>query len=436
VYRFAKCYPLALLCAVVLSAQPTAGKHYKDNAEFDAWNAVAKDIGANNSVQALADLDAWKQKYPQTDFEAEREALYLKACVSGKRYAKAVDEAGAVLGQGLDQIFKDPKDGPSQEIQFLYNATVSVPMIADPTPAEVATGQDVARRLMNLQRRPPGVSDADWTRLRSDVQTPARTALVFLAMLPGVRAMRARPPDCNAAQSLFEKALEDYPDSAAIAYNLGTAYTCLKRYAVAIYEFARAASVDPTLGGTQDANKIRALADDNYKKVHGSDEGLEQLKQQVKQSPLPPAGFEIKSAAEIAAEKEEEFSRSNPQLALWMKIKAALADTGGEQYFESQLKDSAVPPLKGTLVEARPACHPKELLVAVPLPNAGAALQPEISLKLDKPLAGKPEPGTVFQWQGVPTVFAASPFLLTMDTDTSTVEGLKSTPCGAPVRKK
>ncbi len=434
-YRFSK-YLFALAAAAVLSGQAPAGKQYKNAAEYDAYNAVVKDMAVNNFAQAIADLDAWKQTYPETDYQAEREVLYLKACVSARRFAKAVDEAGEVLGKGLDQVFKDPKDGPSQEIQLLYNATISVPMMADPTPAEVATGQAVARRLMNPERRPAGLSDADWTNFRSQVQGPAKAALVYLAILPGVRAMTAKPPDCAMAQAAFEKALEDYPDSPAIAYNLGTAYTCQKKYAVAIYEFARAAALDPTLGGTQDANRIRSLVDDNYKKIHGSDEGLDRLKQQAKQSPMPPTGFEIKTAAEIAAEKEEEFSRSNPQLALWMKIKAALGDSGGEQYFESQLKNSGVPPLKGTLVEAKPACRPKELLVAVPLPDSGPPQQAEILLKLDKPLTGKPETGTEFQWQGVPSAFSASPFLLTMDTDAATLQGLRSAPCAVPVRKK
>jgi hypothetical protein len=33
--------------------------------------------------------------------------------------------------------------------------------------------------------------------------------------------------------------------------------------------------------------------------------------------------------AEIAAEKEAEFEKSHPQLALWMKIKAALTAADG-----------------------------------------------------------------------------------------------------------
>jgi len=168
--------------------------------------------------------------------------------------------------------------------------------------------------------------------------------------------------------------------------------------------------------------------------VHGSAEGLEQLKQQVKQSPLPPADFKIKTATEIATEKEAEFEKTNPQLALWMKLKGLLSDTNGEQYFAGTLKDSAVPKLKGTLVEAKPACRPKELLVALPLPDAQGAPRAEITLKLDKPLTGKPELNTEFQWQGVPSAFTRDPFLLTMDTESAKVEGLKSAPCGAPAR--
>jgi hypothetical protein len=103
------------------------------------------------------------------------------------------------------------------------------------------------------------------------------------------------------------------------------------------------------------------------------------------------------------------------------------------------LKDSAVPKLKGTLVEAKPSCRPKELLVALPLPDAKGALQAEITLKLSKPLTGKPDANSEFQWEGVPAAFTKDPFMLTMDTESDKVEGLKSSPCApaaAPVRKK
>jgi hypothetical protein len=201
--------------------------------------------------------------------------------------------------------------------------------------------------------------------------------------------MTKQPRDCAAAEVAYAKALADYPESSTISFNMGTALSCLKKNAAAIWEFERAAVLDPTLGGTKDAKQTQSIADGAYTRVHGSDEGLEQLKQQVKQSPLPPRGFAIKTATQILEEKEAEFEKSNPQLALWMKVKGALADANGAEYFESQLKNSAVPQLRGTLVTAKPACHPKELLVAVPLPDAPQPLQAEIYVEAGQAIGRK-----------------------------------------------
>jgi len=45
------------------------------------------------------------------------------------------------------------------------------------------------------------------------------------------------------------------------------------------------------------------------------------------------------------------------------------------------------------------------------------------------------EPNTEFHWQGVPSAFAMAPFMLTMETETAKIEGLKTTPCGPPAKK-
>jgi hypothetical protein len=95
-----------------------------------------------------------------------------------------------------------------------------------------------------------------------------------------------------------------------------------------------------------------------------------------------------------------------------------------------------VPQLRGVLVEAHPACRPKELLVAIPLPDAPQPLQAEILLKLDKPLTGRPEANAEFHWIGAPTAFTKAPFLLTMDAEVDKLEGLKTTPCATTKRKK
>jgi hypothetical protein len=150
----------------------------------------------------------------------------------------------------------------------------------------------------------------------------------------------------------------------------------------------------------------------------------------------PPAGFKIKTATEIATEKEEQFKAQYPQLALWMGIKRQLTTPEGDQYFQSSLKDAQVPKLKGTVMGGKPECRAKEILVAVPEPNQTSTVTAEITLKLDAAVTGKPVAGTEIQWEGVPSAFSKDPLMLTMDTEKAKIEGLKLEPCTVAPAKK
>ena len=414
---------VAALAAAALAAQQ---KNYKDNGEYEMYTAVSNDFKTNNFTKAIADLDAWKQKYAASDFAGDRNLLYVQAYAGAKQPAKAVDAAAGLVGRDLDSA--------ANTVKLLFTTVVSIQQVADPTAEQFATAQKAARQLLTFDKKPEGLTDDAWAQARGQLQTAAKGALLYMALVPGTLAMQNT--DCAAAETAFAKALGDYPDSAQAAWDLGLAQICLyktqpDKASPALYSLARAVAVDP--------NKTAAFEDylqKAYDRYHGPDaEGLKQLKELAAKSPLPPDGFKIKSVAEIAQEKQAEFEKSNPQLALWMKIKGALADTNGEHYFTSSLKDTDVPQLRGVLVEAKPACHPKELLVAVPLPDAPQPLQPEITLKLDKPLPGKVESNTEFHWQGVPSAFAAAPFMLTMETETAKIEGLKTKPCGVTAKK-
>jgi tetratricopeptide (TPR) repeat protein len=419
--------------AQVPAAQNTpAAKKYKDG-EFDIYNAAAKDVGAGNFAQALKDLDTWKQKFADTDFKTERQTLYVLAYAGAGQFDKTVDAAAPLIAAGVDTVYPDPKDGPGQAIRVLFTTATSIVRIPNPTPDELASAGKAAQQLLDYNRKPAGLNDEAWNDARTkQIQPPAKAALLYIAMLPGSQAMARNPQDCAGAEAAYTKALGDHADQTVISYNLGLALKCEKKFSEAVYEFERAAVLDATLGGAQpDPAKITAYADGAYTKIHGSDEGLAAFKEQVKTSPLWPAGFHIKTATEIAEEKEKEFEQSNPQLSMWMKIKAALSDTEGATYFESSLKGAGVPKLKGVLIEAKPACKPNTLLIAVPLPDAKGEPVAEIALKLDTPLTGKPALNAEVQWEGVPSAFTAAPFLLTMDTEKASIEGVKVTPCVA-----
>jgi len=437
--HIARSVSLLLLAALIASAQATE-KKLKEG-EYDPYNEVVKDINATNFAKALTDLDAWNQKFPDSDYQDDRRAFYVQAYAATNQPAKALDSAAGLLARDLDAVFPAPA-GKATIIRLLYNVVFAISHDPHPTPEALATGEKAAHLLMAFDQPIPGVSAADWEKARASMKEQASAALLYIAMQPGVEAMAKQPPDCAAAEAAYTSALAHYPDKTVLSYELGRALNCEskthpEKISAAIYEFERAAVVDPTLGDPKaDPKKVTGFADQAYIKIHGSDEGLDQLKQTVRQSPLPPEGFKIPTATEIAQLKEAEFEKSNPQLALWMKIKGALVDTNGEQYFIDQLKDSQVPQLRGELVSVDRACHPKELTVAVPLPDAQQHLQPEIRLVLDKPLMGKPELNQEFHWEGVPMAFTKDPFLLTMEAVTAKIEGLKETPCTVGTSRK
>jgi hypothetical protein len=431
-------------------AAPAAQKKPKDNAEYDIFNEVIKDIQGNNSAKAVTDLDTWSQKYPESDYKDDRLYYYMQAYSKANppQPAKVVDYGTQLVNKGLKNTFSDPQ-GPTVILNVLYLLTATVPTLPNPTPDQIALGEKAAHDLLDYvpgffaaDKKPANTPDAAWAQARNQLETTAKKSLIALSLIPGNQAMAKKPQDCPAAEDAYKKGLLVYPDSAMHAYQLALALRCQQKdnpekIPQAVYEFERAAVIDPSLGGGADPKKIQEFADTAYATVHGSTEGLDQLKGQAKSAPLPPAGFTIKTATQIAQEKQQQFEQSNPQLALWMKIKGQLADTAGEQYFDDQLKNSAVPTLKGTLVEAKPECRPKELLVALPLPDAQQQpLRPEITLKLDSALTGKPNLNKEFTWEGVPSAFSKDPFMLTMDTEKAKVEGLTMTACAAaPARR-
>ncbi len=434
-----------LLCAQGAGSQPQ--KKYKEG-EYDIVSQAYKDAGEPS--KQLPELDTWAQKFPDSDFKDDRAYLYIQAYSKLNQQAKTLQFASILLSKDLGAIFSGPATVQLAGLPIklammnvLYSAAMSAAGLSGATPEQLALGEKAAKGLIEFgpkyftpENRPSSQTEAAWNAARADVANKAKSALVGIALKPGLEAKEKK--DCPGQETGFSQALRSYPESGAVAYQLGVALlTCdgsnPDKVSRAVWEIARASALDPAASGIdpKDLPEIRDYLKRVYARIHGGDDGLEKLRQDAALSPDPPAGFKIQTTTEIALEKEAEFERSNPQLALWMKIKKQLTEINGDQYFQGQLKDAAVPQLLGTLVEARPDCRPKELLVAVPVPDAHQPLQAEIVLKLDKPLTGKPQAGDTLRWEGVPAAFSKEPFLLTMDTETAKIVGLKTSPCTA-----
>ena len=425
------------------SAQGTAKpeKKYKDQGEYTVFNDVVKDVNGNNFTKAVTDLDTWTQKYPQTDFANERTYYYLRAYSGSNQPAKVLEIASQLMSKDIKASYS-----AFDALNIYALSAYSVRQLPNASPDQLAIGEKAAKEGLEFvptyfvaANKPAAASDDQWNQAKAKVESDMRAALLFVAMLPGTQAQNKK--DFEGAEAAFTKALQQYPDCPQIAFALGGAQIAQRKpekVPTAIYEVARAAAIDPGKWGPDAAatNKTAATyLDKVYTSYHGADaEGLQQLKQLAVQAPFPPADFKIKTASEIAAEKEKEFMQKNPQLALWMGIKRQLADTNGDQYYESTMKGTEIAgqngskALKGTIVEAKPACRSKELVVAI-----SDAEHAEVTLKLEAALTGKPQAGSQIQFDGAPSSFTKDPFMLTMDTDKDKIDGLQMDPC-APAR--
>ena len=63
-----RAFVLVAMCAMACAQSQ---KNYKDRAEYDLYNETAKDFAANNFAKALADLDHWREKYPESEFKED-----------------------------------------------------------------------------------------------------------------------------------------------------------------------------------------------------------------------------------------------------------------------------------------------------------------------------------------------------------------------------
>ena len=395
-------------------AQGQPARNWKDRAEYDLYNASVKEQDPN---KRLALLNSWKEKYTKSDYAPERLQIYLTTC-------SALNQPDKVIATGNEVLQTDAKN-----LTALYLITLNVQRLPKPSPDDLASGEEAAKGLISnldnffaADKKPATTNDADWEKAKKDTELLAHTSLGWIAL---------QKKDNDTAEKEVTKVLQSNPNNAQVSYWLGTAIVAEKkpeRYSEALWQFARAGSLDQAQGGLnpQAREQIDTYFIHTYNRYHGQDpQGLAQLREQAKAQPFPPAGFKIENVEELKAKNEEEFRKKNPALAMWMNLKQELTGPNGEQYFNDNMKGAEVPGgaegiqyFKGKLISARPAVRPKELVLAITDPNT-----PEVTLNLDAPLPGKAEPGTEIEFAGVPTAFIKDAFNITFDVEKKKIAG-------------
>jgi hypothetical protein len=390
---------------VELAVGAVAAK-WTDRSEYDLVLTIRAEAAPQ---KRLALLDQWKAKYPKTELQQVRQELYLSAYQS-------LGDSPHMLAAAREMI-----SGAAGNLVGLYWCTLLVPEAKEVSADLLGAGEKAARQLLAgldtyfaAGAKPAATAAEAWQKRRSEVEFLAHRALGW------IQWQRA---DYAAAEAEFATCLQQDPNSAEISAWLGTVLALDRRpgnQVPALWHLARAASYRDA-GALPDGQRrqLGTVLERLYTTYHGETTGLDQLRIASVAAPLPPAGFDIESASAATARKQdEELTRTNPQLAAWMRLRRRLEAADGETYFAS-LRNTPLPGrLKGTLLRATPTGKPKELVLGV-----GDATAEEVIVKLDTAFANDAEFGTVLEFDGAIEAFTKAPFTLTVLSNPSKIEG-------------
>jgi len=373
---------------------------WKDRAEY----AMALDVRAAASpVQRIALLDQWKAKYPASEFQQERRELYLAAYQS-------LGDSQHMLGIAAEMLAAQP----GQPVGAYWFATL-LPEAGQASAEQLTMGEKAAQQLLAAQTKKAGV---EWLAHR---------------VLGWIHWQRN---EYGPAQEEFRKCLELEPGNVMISAWLGTVLAAGQepdQRVPALWQLARAVSNQgPGALPDESRRQLTPVFERLYSSFHGETEGIDRLRTAAAASVFPPAGFDIESAATIAIRKQDELlSRTNPQLAEWLRVRYKLEAPTGEQYFSDTLHGNALPKLKGTLIQATPPDQPAELTIGIVDVNTA-----EITLKLSAAFPNAAPPGTVLEFEGTADSFVRSPFGLVVLSAPEKISGWPPPPPPPPPPSK
>jgi hypothetical protein len=170
-----------------------------------------------------------------------------------------------------------------------------------------------------------------------------------------------------------------------------------------------------------------------YSDYHGGAEGAQDIVNQAKTSAVPPDGFKIVSANDVATQQANVLNQriqSDPAFKIWYAIKQNLQDKG-DAFFDSDVKETEIPggaegvkDFSGTVISLDPADAPTKVVLGVEDPA-----KPDATLVFSQPLPPDAlntiKVGQKIEFSGVADSYTKDPYMLTFKDPT--IPGVKTT---------
>ena len=408
-------------------AAATTGKNWKDRAEYDLYVKITQ---TQDPKARLELANQWKDKYPQTDYSAERQQVF--ETTYGQLAQSDPASRQKLLDFSKETLATDPKN-----FTALYFTTVYGPMVGGTSPspdllAQVDQGAhgviDNADTKFAASAKPAQVSDADWAKAKNQTLAIAHNALAWEANAK---------KDQATADSEYKASLTANPENGVVTYQYAQLLQSEKKYPQALFEYARAGQYDGA--GAILADKRPAVLtyfNKLYTEYHGSAEGADQILAAAKTSAVAPDDLKITSAADTANQQAGVLQKridTEPAFKVWYSIKSNLVGDNPDTFFKqmqgAEVPGKAVPGVSnfsGTVLSVDPA----KITVGVEDPTKADA-----TLVFDEPAdVSGVKVGDKIDFSGVADSYTKDPYMLTLKDPTS--PSIKEKPGAAPKKPR
>jgi|SRR5262245_750545 len=399
-------------------SQPAPGqaapqkKEIKDPAEYNAYVGAVQQSDPNAKISGL---EAFLTQYPNSVMKVDALEVLMGAYQQTNNSAKMMDTAQRILTA-------DPNNLRALALTaYSKRAAAEANQNPQQNLAEGAQAAQKGLEALKTAPKPEGVSDADFEKQK------AQMGNIFHGVA-GIAALQNK--DYANAQQHLRAAVETEPNDLRNVYPLALSYLTATPVdgSNGLFFIARAANL---AAGSAGQTQIQSYGLSQYKKFHGSDQGWTELLATTKTTPVPPAGFSITqyvppTPAQQAAELVKTKSPKDMSFAEWELVLSAGAPEDAEKVW-SAIKGNPLQ-MEGQVMSVSPT----EIQIAASQDDIDAK-RADIVLTMTAAIPAKlmPKEGGTLDFEGTPTSYTPSPFVMNMEEGTL----LTKAPAKAPARK-
>jgi tetratricopeptide (TPR) repeat protein len=399
--------PAATAAAPAAAAQPQK-KEIKDPAEYNAYVGALKQADA---AAKISGLEAFLVTYPNSVMKEDALELLMATYQQAGNQAKVIDTANRLLAVNPNNV--------RALVLLAYNERAGQKWADAKQHAE-----NGLQALPNMPK-PDGTTDADFAKQKSQMGG-------LLNSVAGFSALQLK--DFPSAQKYLRAAVEADPANVENVYPLALAYlTGTPEDDVnGLFFIARAANLVTDPAGKA---QIIKFGHSRYVKYHGAEDGWNDLLTLTATAAVPPTGFAItqyvpptpaQQAHDLVKDKTPDDIKKL-SFAEWELVLSSGSPEDADKVW-SVIKGVALQ-MEGTVIKATST----EMDIAESSDDIDAK-KVDITLTMAGPVPAKlmPTEGGTLDFQGTPTSYTASPFMMNMENGTLLTKA-KPAPAKKPV---